>query len=151
MTKMRARDELLQRLLSNCKEKLRKVTSSPDYDKLLKNLIVQGLMKIEEQTVEVQCRAEDRAIVTRVIQEAAAEFRTLMIDAGHRVNPKVSVSKIPIDAHTQCSGGVILTALDGRIVLNQTLDERLAIAYQSMMPTIRKELFSTSIDGQVNK
>ena len=48
-----------------------------------------------------------------------------MTNAGHKVNPKVKVSNTPITAKG-CSGGLILTALDGRIVLNQTLDERLA-------------------------
>jgi V-type H+-transporting ATPase subunit E len=146
--KMEARDVLLNRLVQNCTEKLKRISSSPEYPTLLKDLIVQGLIKIEEQTVEIQCRAEDKSAVTRAIVDAVSEYRSLMTAAGHRVNPKVTLSKTPIDPRGgECAGGVILTALDGRIVLNQTLDERLSIAYQAMMPKVRMDLFSTSIDG----
>lgn len=37
-----------------------------------------------------------------------------------------------------------MTALNGRIVLNQTVDERLQIAYTDMMPSVRKGLFTVS-------
>ena len=39
------------------------------------------------------------------------------------------------------SGGVILTALNGKIQLDQTLEERAAIAYEVAMPEVRKRLF----------
>ena len=41
-------------------------------------------------------------------------------------NVQVTLAKTPIP-NKGCTGGVILTALDGKIVLNQTTDERLSI------------------------
>lgn len=67
----------------------------PEYPNYLKKLIVQGLIKIEETTVEIQSRAEDKAIVARVLPEAIAEYRNVMTSAGHtgpRLNPTVTVS-----------------------------------------------------------
>ena len=52
---------------AECLEKLAAVVASPQYASLVRQLIVQGLVKIEEQVVEVQCRQEDKAIVTRVV------------------------------------------------------------------------------------
>lgn len=38
-------------------------------------------------------------------------------------------------------GGIVLTALDNRIVLNQTVDERLQICYMDVLPSVRYGLF----------
>ena len=40
-----------------------------------------------------------------------------------------------------CFGGVIMTNEDGLIVCKNTMDARLELAYQSMLPTIRKTLY----------
>lgn len=39
-------------------------------------------------------------------------------------------------------GGLVLTSADGRIVLSNTLDDRLRIAFQDNLPAIRKKLFA---------
>ena len=104
---------------------LAEISKSAGYPALLKKLIIQGLIKIEEAEVEVQCRAEDKAAVTKVLPEAVAEYTAAMKAAGHTVrgaNPKVTVSGTAIPSKAS-SGGVILTACNNRIVLNQTLDE----------------------------
>lgn len=141
--KMKARDELLEALKKEALEKLANYCKGPEYPNFLKKLIIQGLIKIEESTVEIQARAEDKAIVQRVLPEAIQEFRQIMTSAGHTVNPKVTISDTPL-SNKVCNGGVILTALDTRIVLNQTVDERLLIAYTDLMPSVRKGLFTVS-------
>lgn len=76
-------------------EKLAAFCKGPDYPNYVKKLIVQGLIKIEETNVEIQSRAEDKAIVARVLPEAIAEYRSVMAAAGHtgpRLNPTVIVS-----------------------------------------------------------
>jgi V-type H+-transporting ATPase subunit E len=64
---MKSRDELLETLKAECAEKLSTVARSKNYADLMKKLIVQGLVKIEEGVVEVQCRAEDVATANRVV------------------------------------------------------------------------------------
>lgn len=84
-----------QQLKKESLEKLAALTKGADYPNFLKKLIVQGLIKIEETTVEVQARAEDKAIVARILPEAIAEYRSVMSAAGHtgaRLNPTVTVS-----------------------------------------------------------
>ena len=51
--------ETLEELAAFCK--------SPGYSELVKKLIVQGLIKIEETIVEIHARAEDHAIVKKVV------------------------------------------------------------------------------------
>jgi V-type H+-transporting ATPase subunit E len=91
--KMKARDDLLETMKKECLEKLANYCKGPDYPVFLKKLIVQGLIKIEEQVVEVQCRQEDKAIVNRVLAEAVNEYKALMTAAGHPpLNPRVTIS-----------------------------------------------------------
>lgn len=141
--KMKARDDLLEQLKKDTIEQLAAFSKGPEYPNFLKKLIVQGLIKIEEPVVDIQARAEDKAIVVKILAEAIAEYKALMTAAGHTVNPKVSVSDIALSSKT-CNGGVVLTAVNGRIVLNQTVDERLQIAYTDMMPAVRRGLFTGS-------
>lgn len=147
--KMKSRDELLEQLKADCLGKLGSVSSAPSYPRLLQSLIVQGLIKIEEQVVEIQCRAEDKAIVTKVLPEALKEYQQAMKENGHTVrgvNPKVTISNTVLPSKS-CCGGVILTACYNRIVLNQTLDERLIIAYTDLMPDVRAGLFGKALGG----
>ena len=44
--------------------------------------------------------------------------------------------------NNKCFGGVILTNEDGLIVCKNTLDARIELAYQYMLPTIRSSLFN---------
>ena len=82
---MKARDELLEvhDILVSCvdiyclvskvlkketTEKLAAFCESQEYPAFVKKLIIQGLIKIEEQEVEIQCKAEDKAIVSKVVR-----------------------------------------------------------------------------------
>jgi V-type H+-transporting ATPase subunit E len=110
---------------------LAQISKSASYPELMKKLIVQGLIKIEEQDVEIQCRAEDTKVVKDVLAAAVTEYTACMAAAGHKErgqkpNVKISATQIP---STGCSGGVLLTACNNRIVLNQTLDEYVDICF----------------------
>ena len=64
--------KFLQALKKEAVEKLATFCKGPEYPNFVRKLIVQGLIKIEEQEVEIQCRPEDKTIVTKVV----SNFRT---------------------------------------------------------------------------
>ena len=43
-------------------------------------------------------------------------------------------------------GGVVIRAHNNRIVVSNTLADRLLLSYEQMLPTIRKTLFPTPVD-----
>lgn len=51
--------------------------------------------------------------------------------------------------HLRCgsSGGVVVTSADGRIVVSNTLDHRVHIAYEANLPDIRGKLFGVVAAG----
>ena len=73
---MRKTNELIQKLYKDARVTLVKhQKQKPDeYRNLLKNLILQGLIRLMEPEVNIRCRKSDAAIVERVMAEAANEY-----------------------------------------------------------------------------
>ena len=95
---------------------------------------------MEEKEVEVQCRASDDAVVKKALSAALPEFTSLMKAAGHDVSCKVTMcdQKLPEDSTV---GGVVLCAQGFRVIVNNTVEERLAIAYKDQLPKVRASCF----------
>lgn len=66
--KMTSRDGLLQELLAQATDDITGVSKGDQYSTLLKALIVQSMIKIEEDKITVICREQDVAAVKSVIQ-----------------------------------------------------------------------------------
>jgi vacuolar-type H+-ATPase subunit E/Vma4 len=49
------------------------------------------------------------------------------------------------DSNNSCSGGVVLHARRGKIVVSNTLDDRIELCYQEAIPEIRTTLFPVSL------
>jgi len=141
--KMRLRDGLLNQLTAEAAEKCGMVARGQNYPHLLQKLIVQGLIKIEEISVVIYTRAEDVSVVQQILPDAISEYVDIMErESGIKLKPNVTVSEDPakvLGASTQ--GGVILTARDGRIVCDNTMQSRLTLVYSELLPSIRAILF----------
>ncbi|CAI5724670.1 unnamed protein product [Peronospora destructor] len=123
--KMIARDELLKTLIVEGQSQLKNYTILDDKNKvLLRDLIVQGLIKLFETDVVV-------AIAT-MKKEANLDVSKV----------KVTVNKIAAGMLWDAkAGGVVLYAKQGKIVCGNTLDTRLDQIYYDLKPTVRKMLF----------
>jgi V-type H+-transporting ATPase subunit E len=141
--KMKIRDELLNSLLSEAGSKAAVVAKGQNYPQLLQKLIVQGLIKIEENKVVVFCRAEDIPTVQRVLGPAVKEYVDLMKrESGVTLKPDVVINENRSQDLTESSkGGVLLTALNGKIVCDNTMNSRLTLVYEELLPSIRAILF----------
>ena len=141
--KMKVRDELLMTLLSESGSKCAVVARGQNYPQLLQKLIVQGLIKIEENEVSIFCRGDDVATVTKILPDAVKEYVDIIKrEAGVTLKPVVTVNvdrskDLPESTH----GGVLLTALDGKIKCDNTLASRLKLVYEELLPSIRAILF----------
>lgn len=130
VTKMEAREGLLRSLREETLATLADVSKGNAYVELVHNLLVQGLFKLQEPVVEVVCRAKDRDAVDRALKLALENEKL------SKLKPSVTISKTALDAKS--AGGIILYADNGRILCNQTFEERLTIAYHDLLPEIRK-------------
>ncbi|KAK7318144.1 hypothetical protein RJT34_02842 [Clitoria ternatea] len=116
------------------------------YRNLLKDLIVQSLLRLKEPSVLLRCRKHDLHLVEQVLDSAAQEY-------GDKANvdpPEIIIDNQvylpPGPSHHNshdpyCSGGVVLASRDGKIVCENTLDARLDVVFRKKLPEIRKLLF----------
>ncbi|MQL78391.1 hypothetical protein Taro_010804 [Colocasia esculenta] len=72
---LQAQDDLVNSMKdAACKELLRVSDNSAAYTRLLKDLIVQALLRLKEPSVLLRCREADRALVESVLNEAKQEY-----------------------------------------------------------------------------
>eukprot|EP01127_Copromyxa_protea_P002778 TRINITY_DN1272_c0_g2_i1.p1 TRINITY_DN1272_c0_g2~~TRINITY_DN1272_c0_g2_i1.p1 ORF type:complete len:226 (-),score=83.16 TRINITY_DN1272_c0_g2_i1:41-718(-) len=143
---LRAREKGVNKVLEKASLELEQLSKGAGYKDLLVKLILQALQKLgDENEVLVQCREEDREIAAEAVElakqarEKAGAPVKLILDVRNYLAP--SREKAGPKTLTTCSGGVVLSAR-GRIFCDNTLDVRLKYAYESLVPEIRKSLFS---------
>jgi len=120
--------------------------SAAEYKTVLKNLIVQGLIKLLEENVVIVCKKSEVPIVESILSTAVSEFETIL----HKESKKYKdfTTKVSIDSKKFLPddkiGGLYLFALKSKILVDNTLDKRLDLLKQSAIPEIRKLLFKNS-------
>eukprot|EP00945_MAST-04E_sp_MAST-4E-sp1_P001492 g1492.t1 len=147
--------DLVQKVKLETLEHLRKqLEAKPtEYEELVKNLLVEALVKLNETTVTVECLGRDSATVTKVLPAALAEYKAKVkalhaSDAGKYESQLATSEKCtaavdssrPLSEKT-CIGGVKCVGLNGRIVCDNTLNTRLNLTAEALLPTIRATLF----------
>jgi V-type H+-transporting ATPase subunit E len=141
--KMKIRDDLLQKLVADAGAKCAVVARGQNYPQLLQKLIVQGLIKIEEMEVTVFCRNEDISTIEKILDAAVQEYVEIMKrESGVTLEPKVVMNENRNrDLTANSYGGIVLTALNGKIVCDNTMASRLNLVYEELLPSIRAILF----------
>jgi len=115
-----------------------------EYQELLKLLIVQGLLKMSERKLLIRIRPEDEKLVEGVLKDAIADYKARSgRDVDATIDKKHYLPSGPSASNTglTCSGGVLLTADDDKIICDNTLDQRLSLAFDAKIPDIRTTIF----------
>lgn len=154
--RMKSINELVESLQKDAGVAMHERLSSnqDEYRTLLRQLLVQGLIKLIEPKVILRCRESDKDLLEDVIDEAVSEYKELML---RQVKALAGKDDIPCavtvhqdrflpeynedDATNSCLGGFVMYAKKNRIVCSQTLDDRLAMTYQMAIPKMRVTLF----------
>ncbi|BBN15529.1 V-type H+-transporting ATPase subunit E [Marchantia polymorpha subsp. ruderalis] len=148
---LQAQDDLVRAMKAEAEKQLVSVSEDGDaYSQLLKSLIVQGLYRLKEPSVQLRCREQDYGLVEGVLDDAKTEY---MAKVQTETSPEVLVDGQtflpgPPEEGTPgpfCTGGVVLASKDGRIVCENTLDARLEISFKQNLPEIRKQLFGITV------
>lgn len=144
---LQGQDELVNSMKEEASKELLRVSHNHhSYKHLLKDLIVQSLLRLKEPSVLLRCRKDDVHLVESVLDSAKEEYA----EKADVQAPEVIVDKVhlpPAPSHhnvhgPSCCGGVVLASRDGKIVFENTLDARLDVVFRKKLPEIRKLLFS---------
>jgi len=146
---LKSREEGVQKLLGEAHKRLGTISKDQaQYSKLLHALIVQGLIKLNEPKVQIVGRKQDLALIKQVLPGATAEYT-------HKTSKSVEATVSTVDflppgpesAQIEgefCSGGIVLSAVDGRIICANTLDARLSMVFDQKLPEIRTIIYGES-------
>eukprot|EP00455_Lapot_gusevi_P033477 TRINITY_DN3661_c0_g2_i1.p1 TRINITY_DN3661_c0_g2~~TRINITY_DN3661_c0_g2_i1.p1 ORF type:complete len:277 (+),score=122.08 TRINITY_DN3661_c0_g2_i1:101-832(+) len=150
LQKMRIRDDIVLNCKDLAAQRLAGASTHARYSELIKALIVQGLLRLQEPQVSIQCRQQDKALVQSLLAGAVAQYRQLMqtmtnknVDCVLTIDNNRSLPAGPSADNTgaTCLGGVVLLGLDNRIAVDNTLDSRLDLAFEQLKPQVRETLF----------
>ena len=91
-----------------------------------------------------ECKKAFKEIMDREGLEESISKVDLKLDSRYFLTERDVTSGKRVaksDESSICFGGVIMTNEDGLIVCKNTLDTRLELAYQHLLPSIRKSLY----------
>jgi len=128
------REEHLQDLFALARAQIARLADDEArYVQFLEGVIVQGLLQLLEPSATVYARAKDAAIAARALDGAKKTYYDI---SGRQVELELDAS-----LGDELAGGIKLISGSRRITLDNTLDERLRLLEDRMLPEIRYDLF----------
>lgn len=142
---LKVREDHIKTVLDDARRRLGAVTQNQSqYEGVLKNLIAQALFQMIEPNVVIRCRQKDLALVEAVVPQAVAEFKNVVKkDCSVKIDQE---HFLPSDI----CGGVEILAQKGKIKIVNTLESRLDLVGQQMLPEIREILFGKNPNRRFN-
>lgn len=134
---LKAREDHIKGVLDEAKARLTKLSGDPaKYRSILKGLIIQALFQMLEEVGVLRCRKHDVDLVGELLPSCLEELKRVW--PGR--NLRISIDRANfLGADT--AGGVELLARDGKIRVVSTMESRLDLISQKMIPEIRNTLF----------
>ncbi|KAG1768874.1 ATPase V1 A1 complex subunit E [Suillus placidus] len=131
---LQRREEQLQELFSIARTSI--LTFAEDegrYSQFLEGAVVQGFLQLMETRVTLHAREQDADIMQKAGEAAADSYAHI---SGREVSFELETT-----LSKDCAGGVKLVSSSRRITIDNTLDERLRLLEDKMLPEIRRDLF----------
>ncbi|KAI0087262.1 ATPase V1/A1 complex subunit E [Irpex rosettiformis] len=134
---LQQREEHLQDLFATARSSIVSLASSEDrYVQFLENVIAQGLLALLETDVVIIARDKDVEVTKKAAENAEKQYEDL---SGKSVTTKVQGG-----LSEDFAGGIVLIGANNRITIDNTLDERLRLLEDRMLPEIRYDLFGAN-------
>ena len=166
INRMRRTNELVESLQAYAGKQMaeRLAGDSDAYADLLKNLLIQGLIKLIEPKITLRCRQSDVDVLQSVVDDAISEYKKSMLSQVVALEGKDDIPCAVIidsdkflpefnesDPTNSCLGGFVMYARKNRIVCSQTLDDRLKMTFQQSIPMMRASLFPSLAKNKAQK
>eukprot|EP01101_Sappina_pedata_P011508 TRINITY_DN7750_c0_g1_i1.p1 TRINITY_DN7750_c0_g1~~TRINITY_DN7750_c0_g1_i1.p1 ORF type:complete len:275 (-),score=148.50 TRINITY_DN7750_c0_g1_i1:162-875(-) len=144
---LKAREDAVIKIIIDIFKNLSTISEGPRYKDLLVDLIVQAAIKLNEPSAGILCRKVDVELVKAAIPLAINKYKevtgkdlSLAVDTVNILSPP----PVPGSDAPSCAGGIVLSTQHGKIICNNTLEQRLATAHEQLLPSIRTILFGRS-------
>ena len=143
LEKMNIKNELVQRAVNETLKKLKEFAQieNDSYKKLLKELIIECMVKLLETECYIKARQGDLDYIQSILQECESEFANIMKEETKR-EYECKLYVIEDDFIEDDYGGIVLMNKDKKIIINNGLKDRLMLTKEHHLPEIKKMLFS---------
>ncbi|OCB90712.1 vacuolar H+ ATPase E1 [Sanghuangporus baumii] len=131
---LQRREEHLEELFEEAREELLALSKDEGrYSQLIEGIVLQGLLQLVEPEVRVLTRPKDVKLAEKAGEGAKEQYVSI-------TGRDISVSVVG-DLSDTSAGGIKLQTSNSKISLDNTLDERLRLLEDRMLPEIRYDLF----------
>ncbi|XP_031141326.1 V-type proton ATPase subunit E 1a [Sander lucioperca] len=136
---LKARDDMITDLLNEARQRLAEIAKdTASYSTLLEGLVLQGFYQLLEPKVTIRCRQQD----VEMVQAAVNKIIPIYKEAVKRnIVVKIDLERF---LPSGICGGVEVYNDNGKIKVSNTLENRLELIAQQMMPEIRVDLFGAN-------
>lgn len=135
---LKAREDHIKAVLEEAVRRLGSLTHNPEnYRRILEGLICQGLFQMLEPQIMLRCRQQDLNLVQSILERCIQNYFRA---TNRQVKLAIDTEFLPHDV----AGGVVLLAQNGRIRITNTLESRLDMIAQQMVPELRAVLFGAN-------
>jgi len=136
---LKVRDDHVMTVLEEAKGRLSTIVQDKDkYGSILQSLLTQGLCQLLETTAIVRCRQVDHQLVESIIPAAIAEYKGKV---GKDCQVRLDTDNW---LHKDITGGLEILGMKGKIKVDNTLEARLNMISQQILPSIRSTLFGAN-------
>ncbi|XP_063696536.1 V-type proton ATPase subunit E [Culicoides brevitarsis] len=138
---LKVREDHVRSVLDETRRRLGEITKDPtQYAVILESLITQGLLQLMETNVIVRTRQQDVNIVESLLSKSIENYKQQSKkDCSVFVDKETYLS-------SDTTGGVEILSQSGRIKVVNTLESRLALISQQLIPEIRTALFGRNVN-----
>lgn len=141
LEKMKTKNDFVDKIVEETLNKLEDFAqpNNQAYKNLLKDLIVESMVKMIETQCYVQVRQSDLSYVSSILSDCEKEYSKVMREATGR---DYSCKLVMDDAFIEESyGGIKLLSKDKKIILGNDLHKRLLLTKEKHLPIIKNMLF----------
>ncbi|XP_070763005.1 V-type proton ATPase subunit E 1a isoform X2 [Enoplosus armatus] len=136
---LKARDDMITDLSNEARQRFAELAKDPArYSTLLEGLVLQAFYQLLEPKVTVRCRQQDVEMVQAAVNKNIPIYKEAVKSS--------IVVKIDLERFlpSEICGGVEVYNDNGKIKVSNTLESRLELTAQQMMPEIRVNLFGAN-------
>ncbi|XP_054475940.1 V-type proton ATPase subunit E 1a [Anoplopoma fimbria] len=136
---LNARNDMITDLLNEARQRLAEIAKDPArYSALLEGLVLQGFYQLLEPKVTIRCRQQDVEMVQAAVNKNIPIYKEAV-----KSNIVVKIDQERF-LHSDICGGIEVYNDNGKIKVSNTLENRLELTAQQMMPEIRQDLFGAN-------
>jgi len=143
LAKIKRRNEILDTVQAHVAEKLKAHVDpeKKEYETLLRDLVVQGALLLQEKAVTVQTTERDAELVKSNVLAAAQDKFTEVVKEQTGKTRSVAFDMASTSLGPEAVGGVLLMTEGGAIKVDNTLHTRMMHELTQDKPAIRELLF----------